>query len=113
MDVSLDRSFWPTRCFRYLGDPQTHNVSQNHCFTLGLAEMAETVIPCLPVDYFGVEARGLLHLDAQGSASAVSNVISSQIEGDRPQPWLQLESTNSTSVVTTEGLVRPNERLLG
>lgn len=63
------------------------------------AEVNRYMVPCHPLDEFGLEAVGLLKIDAEGHETAILDGAKSLIERDKPAVMIEVEERHKSGSV--------------
>ena len=114
MDVGLDGSHRLVGGDGNLLVAKAHNVPQDDRLTGARWKCFESPVPGVEVDEFRIVGADLnLSVHSLRPPAPCSQMVATEIEGNRPDPSSQLEVSNSIQLVSRERLVSPDKGLLG
>src|SRR5690606_37902873 len=112
MDVGFDRTDRPTRRLADLGDSETDDMAENDRYSLRSRQSTEPSIPLGGVDRVGIVGHHVYLGSHRRSFRPVSEMVPSQIQGDRPDPRFETEHKDPLPVVSAQCPVGADQRFL-
>ena len=112
MDVGLHGSLRPPYGLGHLINRHPHHVAKHDCGSLMAVQPLESPVPDGAINHLRVLNPTFDRWNERGSARPRPQVVPSQVEGDRPHPWLDTKTSYAFRVVPLKRLVGPDKGFL-